>query len=97
MPPLSPETKKRVALLFSSEEYKSVCALLQDECGDNLRGINDKDELALERIRFSVLKLSHGDVNKLLAAISLAEEDWRDALVAAGFADEIHAHESWLS
>lgn len=33
-----------------------------------------------------------GDVS---AAIALANLDWRDLLVAAGFADDIHAHARW--
>jgi hypothetical protein len=64
---------------------------LSDECGPNL---TEHPEL-LERIRIAVLKLSHGDLNALQRAIDLAQHDWRDVLVAAGFADDINAHESW--
>jgi hypothetical protein len=31
----------------------------------------------------------------LQRAIELAKADWRDLLVAAGFAEDIHAHEHW--
>ncbi|MHC5063137.1 MAG: hypothetical protein ACYTG5_04080 [Planctomycetota bacterium] len=41
------------------------------------------------------MKLSGGDITKLLDALELASIDWRDALVAAGFGDDPMAHEQW--
>ena len=70
--------------------------MLRDECGNNLPLMKDKDETALERLRFAALKLSQGELNKLLDAVILAQTDWRDLLVAAGFADDVQAHLSWL-
>jgi hypothetical protein len=49
----------------------------------------------LERIRFSVLELSGGNIDKLKRAITLAQKDWRDILVAAGFANDPLAHKTW--
>lgn len=95
-PPVSPETRKRVALLFKPEEQEAACALLQDECGNNLPFMEDKDKIEMERLRFAAIKLSNGELNKLLNAVILAQADWRDLLVAAGFANDVHAHESWL-
>ena len=51
--------------------------------------------MGLERIRFAVLKLSDGDVEKLDAAVNLAKTDWRDLLVAAGFGDSLTEHDCW--
>jgi hypothetical protein len=68
--------------------------LLIEECGDNLTSNPNFVEL-IERIRFAVLKLSHGDLNALGRAIDLAKLDRRDVLVAAGFANDLAAHESW--
>ncbi len=42
------------------------------------------------------LRLSHGDLRTLDEAITLGRTDWRDLLVAAMFADDIHAHEQWV-
>ncbi len=48
----------------------------------------------MERIRFSVLKLfsQKGDSIDWFELVRL---DWRDLLMAAGFGDDIHAHEKW--
>ena len=89
--PLTTGTEQRVTILFGPNDIELVSSLLTDECGPNL---TEYPEL-LERIRFAVLKLSHGDLNALQRAIALAKRDWRDALVAAGFGDDITAHESW--
>ena len=70
--------------------------MLRDECGNNLPFMKNKDEIALERLRFAAIKLSKGDLNKLLDAVVLAQTDWRDLLVAAGFAGDVRAHQSWL-
>ena len=34
-------------------------------------------------------------MEKLHRAVKLAKTDWRDLLVAAGFADSVHAHKHW--
>ena len=39
--------------------------------------------------------LSEGRVDKLYDAIALAQTDWRDLLVSAGFAEDIQAHKDW--
>jgi hypothetical protein len=43
----------------------------------------------------SALKLSGGRMDKLREAVKLANTDWRDLLVAAGFADSVDAHKHW--
>jgi hypothetical protein len=89
--PLTTGIRQRIAILFKPNDIELVSSLLTDECGPNT---TEYLEL-LERIRFAVLKLSHGDLNALQQAIDLAKLDWRDALVSAGFGDDIKAHESW--
>jgi hypothetical protein len=73
-----------------------VCQLLIDECGNNLPFCTKSNPKQLERTRFAVLKLSNGNMNQFKQAIKLAKSDWRDALVAAKFADDINEHENWL-
>ena len=41
------------------------------------------------------LKLSGGDLSKLQAAIALAQVDWRDVLMGAGFGEDVSAHRAW--
>jgi hypothetical protein len=93
---LSKQTALRVSRLFHEKDRAIVEQHLAQECGDNLPLVNpDYLELA-ERIRFAVLKLSNGDVDKLLFLIREAAKDWRDTLVAAGFGHDEKAHLQWL-
>ena len=69
--------------------------LLRTDCADNLPFCEELTAASLERIRYAVLKISGGSVSKLVDAVLLAQEDWRDALVAAGFGDDSSAHETW--
>lgn len=94
---LSPETWKRVNLLFKAEEWEQVATLLDEQCGNNLPFLEEFDEYQLERVRFAALKISNGSFPKLMGAFELAQSDWRDLLMAAEFGYDIHAHEAWLS
>ena len=49
----------------------------------------------MERIRFAAIKLSQGNINKLLRAIDEARMDWRDLFMAADFGYDVNAHEKW--
>lgn len=92
---LSDATRQRLQCLFAGQGGERAEKLLLERCGDNLPGVaTDYLQLA-ERIRFAVLKLSDGDVDKLQAAIAGAAVDWRDTLVAAGFESDTSAHLAW--
>jgi hypothetical protein len=93
---ISPETEKRIGLLFSPDEHEPVRAILLEECGSNLPFSRDVDEAAVERFRFAALKLSEGRLDKLDHAIALAKSDWRDLLMAADFGRDVNAHWAWL-
>src|SRR5262245_9967190 len=92
---LSPRTKQLVAVVFAPELRSEASSLLVEQCDTNLPGLQSLDAVGLERYRFAALKLSHGQIDKLKQAVALAQTDWRDLLVAAGFAHDIKAHESW--
>ena len=81
--------------MFPAASRDSVRQLLENECADNLPGCESHDPYAMERIRVSVLKLSEGDAEKLIQAIELAQTDWRDLLMAAGFGQDTEAHKDW--
>lgn len=70
--------------------------MLVDECGSNLPFLQNLDMFGLERFRFAALKMSAGDLDRLREAISVAQQDWRDLLMAAGFGQDLTAHERWL-
>jgi hypothetical protein len=94
-PRLSQDTEQKIAALFPPTFRAEVSELLIIQCGNNLPFCDNDDEFQLERIRFSALKLSAGNIDKLRDAIKLAKTDWRDLLVAAGFADDITSHRRW--
>jgi len=82
--PLSPNIVKALDRLFLGESKEEVVRLLTEQCADNLPNCMNLDEYRLEDLRFEVLKLSGGDIEKLRAAVQLANEDWRDLQAAAG-------------
>lgn len=92
--PLTPRTRDHVAVMFPDAQDE-VAELLVRECGNNLPMLENADALALERLRFAVLRLSAGRFGKLQAAIDLARTDWRDLLMAAGFGEDVEAHLRW--
>lgn len=70
--------------------------LLVANCGDNLPFNQPADARSLERIRFAVLKLSNGNLAALRQAIEVAQIDSRDVLMAAGFGQDVRAHQAWF-
>lgn len=93
---LSPKTERHIATLFPPRLRTEVAELLLHQCGNNLPSSEKDDEFQLERVRFAALKLSGGDSGKLQEAVKLANQDWRDLLVSAGFANDVNAHKQWL-
>ena len=89
---LGPEIEKRIELLFAAEDREEVRGLLVKECGEN---IPMWKSAGLERLRFAVLKLSGGKMEKLCIAVETAKVDFRDVLMAAGFGD-VDSHQAWM-
>lgn len=92
---LSEKTIQIIESLFSEKHRKEVEELLKIECGNNIPFCENKNKYQMERIRFAVLKLSEGNIEKLVKGIELAQIDWRDLLTAAGFGEDIEAHNTW--
>jgi hypothetical protein len=69
--------------------------LLVNSCGHNLPFCENNTPEQIERIRYAALKLSQGRISLLCEAIDLANTDWRDLLVATGFADDVKIHLDW--
>ncbi len=93
---LSERTLEKVNALFPEKLRNEVEEFLKIECSDNLPFCENCDKYEMERIWFSVLKLSEGNMEKLVQAISLAQTDWRDLFMAAGFGNDIEAHNKWV-
>jgi hypothetical protein len=93
---LSSGTEERLAAVFpAAADRDQARSLLEKECAEDLPLWSDASGKGLERVRFAVLKLSGGSLESLVEALRLARADWRDALVAAGFADDPDAHLAW--
>ena len=92
---LSEGTMQRIERLFSVDERAAVVDILVHQCGNNLPFGEEGTPTSLERIRFAVLKLSEGDLTKLLSAVHHAQIDWRDVLVWAEFGRDTRAHLGW--
>jgi hypothetical protein len=92
---LSAETLRRIEAMFPPGVRFEVGELLLHRCGNNLPFLEKADEFKLERFRFAALKLSAGNIDKLRTAIALANEDWRDLLVSAGFG-AADTHKTWF-
>jgi hypothetical protein len=93
---LSRRTNEHVSVLFKAADVDDAVRLLAHECAENLPLIGGSATPdSLERIRFAAVRLSGGNLDRLRDAITLAQTDWRDLLVAAEFATDADAHESW--
>ena len=92
---LSPATRERLVALFKANDVSEAERLLAEDCAEGLPPVGEATPMGLERIRFAALRTSDGELNRLRDAIRLANTDWRDLLVAAGFAGDVDAHKSW--
>lgn len=96
MPPkLSPYTRALVEKIFSPKQVDEATRQLEEDCGNNLPGCENYNEVQMERFHFAAIKLSEGDLRKLHVAIDEARTDWRDLFMAAGFGYDVKAHEHW--
>jgi len=93
---LSSRAELLLEKVFLDESIAEAKALIESECGTNIPGCGHFSSDEMDRIRFSVVKLSEGNMDKLYDAIDLAQTDWRDLLMAAGFGEDIDAHNKWF-
>ena len=94
---LSKRTKNLVHALYKTPEAAEVCDLLESECGTESLSCDGGTPDQMERIRFGVLKLAQENTLDLNVAIRLAQTDWRDVLMSAGFSLDLNAHENWAN
>jgi hypothetical protein len=94
---VSPGTIRRIAALFPEPQRSEVTQLLVSLCGDNLPFAETLGPAGLERVRFGILKISGGSLDRLWSAVELAQSDWRDVLVGAGFDKDERSHLRWLA
>ena len=93
---MSSEVRNKLEQLFPRERWAAATALLESECGSGLPLIEKQGAIGRERVQCAALKLSEGSMEKLRTAVRVAQSDWRDVLVAAGFGNDVMAHRVWL-
>jgi hypothetical protein len=92
---ISPLVRRHILRLFEPAQQREVARLLRDDCAAALSDSKTASPKSVERIQCAALKASGGKLDKLYDAIALAQTDWRDLLVAAGFANDPRAHLDW--
>ncbi len=92
---LSPGVVERIAALFPAGQRAEVGDLLASACSSNLPSAETLEPAGVERVRFAVLEISGGSLDRLRAAVAQARFDWRGTLVGAAFGDDPRAHPGW--
>ena len=91
---ITPTTIELVQYFFhKSSDQHEVIQYLENDCSDTVW--KKSSALEMERLWFAVLKLSQGKITLLVHAISEAQADYRDVLMAAEFGIDIEAHLRW--
>jgi hypothetical protein len=92
---LSPAAMERVRALFREEDVAAAQRMLT-ACADSAWLIADVMRQGADRMVFAMIRLSGGRLDRLeTTAIPVFRRDWRDLLVAADFAEDVRAHETW--
>ena len=92
---LTQRTLKSIHVLFDKKDHISVEKLLLSDCSINIPDCSAWNSESLERLWISVLKISAGNIEQLNSAIALAQTDYRDVFMAAGFGHDVNAHQKW--
>jgi len=92
---LSAATEARLVRVFAPTHVDEARSLLENDCAENIPLWNARTPSGLDRLRIAAIKTSGGTIAGLVDALVLAETDWRDLLVGAGFGHDVTAHESW--
>ena len=95
--PLSRLTLAVITRLFAQPEQEAVRTMLTRDCGGGLPLTDRWGEPQFERLWLAVLQISGGDITRVRETIALAQVDWRDVLVGAGFGHSLEAHRRWAT
>ena len=94
---LSKRSEKLLNDFFPESSRGEAKELIETMCGNNLPFCENYGSEEMDRIRFSAIKVSEGQMDKLCDAIDLAQTDWRDLLTSAGFAHDPEEHNNWYN
>ena len=89
---LSPRVQSLIAKCFLPEDAPTARELLAQYAADyESTGWREYPD----RIQIAIIKNASGSIEQLPSAIKYAKEDWRDALMRAGFGYDTKAHLHW--
>lgn len=95
MSALSPRTDQIIEHLAKPDARAKMRERLETECGTEALSCAGWTPEEMERIRFAILKLGVKNDADFESAILLAKTDLRDLFMAAGFSDDLEAHNKW--
>ena len=91
---------RRTTILLEScipvDARDEITAMLIAEVSENIPWNAGSTSEDMERIRFAIIKLTLENRKNLTVAIDQAQRDWRNLLMMADFADDIHEHLNWF-
>ncbi|TCQ07525.1 hypothetical protein C8J40_104422 [Sphingomonas sp. PP-CC-3A-396] len=90
-------TRDVLRAVFPPNLWERVETTLMIDCGPAQVHSQDFDGEAMERIWLATLKLSDGSITAFENAVLLAQIDWRDVLLGAGFGNDLDAHIKWAA
>jgi hypothetical protein len=97
MSALSSRTEQLVRCMFKAAEVWKLRVLLENECGTEALACRGWTPEQMERIHFAVIRLGKESPEALSEAVKLAQTDWRDLLMVAGFGEDLEAHSKWFN
>ena len=90
-------TRDVLRAVFPPNLWERVETTLMIDCGPVQVHSRDFDGEAMEPIWLATLKLSDGSITAFENAVLLAQIDWRDVLLGAGFGNDLDAHIKWAA
>lgn len=81
--------------MYSKSEGIVISDLLYRAVSANIPFCNNSSPEEMERIRFAILKMTKQSPLNLAVGIYLAQSDWRDLLMSAGFGEDVAQHMAW--
>jgi hypothetical protein len=95
--PLSDRTRNLISKRFSKTDGTIISDMLYRAVSANIPFCDDSSPEDMERIRFAILKMTLNSPLNLAVGIYLAQSDWRDLLMSAGFGDDAAQHMTWYN
>lgn len=92
---LSDRTQELISKLFPKADGIVISDMLYRAVSKNVPLCDDSNAEEMERIRFAILKLTKDSPLNLAVGIYLAQTDWRDLLMSAGFGEDADLHMAW--